>query len=516
MYLRDGHKLWLGMGKEPVYMIPQMANRHGLIAGATGTGKTITLKVLAESFSDMGVPVFLADIKGDLSGMCRSGEDSPNIQKRLTKLGVQNFSFTAYPTRFFDVYGKKGTPVRTTISQMGPDLLARLMELNETQEGILNIVFKVADDNNLLLLDLKDLKSMVRYVGEHAAELRNEYGNVTSQSVGAIQRSLLKLETGGGEIFFGEPALDIADWMCVDESGRGYLNILDCVELFQSPILYSTFLLWMLSELYEHLPEAGDLNQPKMVYFFDEAHLLFHDAPKALLQKVEQVVRLIRSKGVGVYFITQQPSDIPDSVLSQLGNKVQHALRAYTPNDQKALKAAAKAFRPNPEIDCEAALTELGTGEALISVLDEEGVPGIVERAFILPPRSFMGIAEDTLREQLIHSCPLYAKYSQEVDRQSAYEDLEKQEAVAKASAEKTADAAEKQKEKAAREKEQKQHATQRSRRQTPVEKALNATMTSIGREVGRDITKSITKSITGGSKSSGGFLRGILGSLLK
>lgn len=520
MYLADEKLVWIGKGGERVCLIPKMANRHGLIAGATGTGKTITLKVLAEAFSDMGTPVFLADIKGDLSGMCRPGEDSPNIQKRVTKLGIDGFTFSAYPTRFFDVYGKQGTPVRTTISNMGPDLLARLLELNETQEGILSIIFKVADDNELLLLDLKDLKALTRYVGEHAAELRNEYGNVTSQSVGAIQRSLLRLEQSGGDIFFGEPALDIADWMSVDENGRGFINILDCVTLFQSPILYSTFLLWMLSELYEHLPEAGDLEKPKMVFFFDEAHLLFSDAPKALLQKVDQVVKLIRSKGVGVYFISQQPSDIPDSVLSQLGNKVQHALRAYTPNDQKALKAAAKAFRPNPEIDCEAALTELGTGEALISVLDENGVPGIVQRAFVLPPRSFMGNIDDTLRQQMIHGCPLNAKYAEAVDRESAYEELQEQAEQAEAEAKKAAEEAQQEQEREAREKEKekaaKQHQAQRSRRASPVEKAMSATITSIGREVGRDIGKSLASGLTGSKKTGGGLLRGILGSLLK
>lgn len=303
-------------------MLPKMANRHGLIAGATGTGKTVTLKVLAESFSEMGVPVFLADIKGDVSGMCKAGESSEGFQKRLHKLGIENFEFKGFPVRFFDVFGKKGHPVRTTISEMGPDLLSRLLELNTTQSGIMTIIFKIADDQGLLLLDLKDLRSMVQYVGDNAAQFKTAYGNVSAQSVGAIQRALLRLEEQGGDVFFGEPALDIRDWLAVADDGRGYINLLHCVELFQTPLLYSTFLLWMLSELYDLLPEAGDPEKPKIVFFFDEAHLIFKDAPKSLLDKVEQIVRLIRSKGVGIYFITQQPSDIPDTVLSQLGNKL--------------------------------------------------------------------------------------------------------------------------------------------------------------------------------------------------
>ena len=440
MYLREEHKVWLAKGNDRVCLSPKMANRHGLIAGATGTGKTITLKVMAESFSDMGVPVFLADIKGDLSGMCKAGEQNENVQKRIDQMGIEGFAFQEYPTRFFDVFGKKGLPVRTTISEMGPDLIARLLDLNDTQTGILTIIFKIADDQGLLLLDLKDLKSMVRYVGDNNSEFRTEYGNISTQSIGSIQRALLRLEEQGGDIFFGEPALDIFDWMGTDQNGRGYMNILECDELFQQPLLYSTFMLWMLSELYENLPEAGDLEKPKMIFFFDEAHLLFDDAPKALLQKVEQVVRLIRSKGLGVYFITQMPSDVPENVLAQLGNKVQHALRAYTPNEQKAIKAAARSFRANPAFDCEQVLTELGTGEALVSVLDEDGVPTMAERAMILPPMSHMGMVDESVRDAVIKSGPLYDRYNRGIDRDSAYEYLErklKQEAVEEVEAQK-------------------------------------------------------------------------------
>ncbi len=355
MYLPKLHKVWLCQNSQGgIYLTPKMANRHGLIAGATGTGKTVTLKVLAESFSEMGVPVFLADIKGDVSGMILPGEDSEGFQKRIkNKLGLDiDWKFSGYPVRFWDVYGKMGLPVRTTISDMGPELLSRLLELNDTQSGVMNIVFRVADAQGLLLLDFKDLRSMVQYVGDHAAEIKMEYGNVSSQSIGAIQRALLRLEDQGGNIFFGEPALDIKDWFATDNDGRGVINLLHCTELFQNPLLYSTL--------------------PKMVFFFDEAHLIFKDAPRSLLDKVEQIVRLIRSKGIGIYFITQQPADIPDSVLAQLGNKLQHALRAYTPKERKGLKAAAQAFRPNPDLNAEAALGELGTGEVLVSLLDEE------------------------------------------------------------------------------------------------------------------------------------------------
>lgn len=415
-------KIWLAQSDKNLFLLPQMANRHGLIAGATGTGKTVTMKVMAESFSDMGVPVFLADIKGDLSGMCVPGVDTEDLRGRIERFGLEGFVYQGYPTRFWDIFGEAGHPVRVTVSEMGPTLLGRLLNLTEIQTGVLNIAFKVADEHGLLLLDLKDLRAMLQFVGENRAEFTTLYGNVSAASVGAIQRALLAFEAEGGEQFFGEPELDIRDWMRTDPSGRGYINILSSQRLIQSPKVYSTFLLWMLTELYEKLPEVGDLPRPRMIFFFDEAHLLFHDAPKALVQKIIQVVKLIRSKGVGVYFITQSPSDIPDEVLAQLSNRVQHALRAYTPAEQKAVRAAAKAFRVNPAFDTETALTELGVGEALVSFLDEEGVPVPVERAFILPPQSKMGQADGDKIKTLILSDEFDLKYRESVDRESAYE----------------------------------------------------------------------------------------------
>ena len=436
------NKIWMAQSDKRIFLLPGMANRHGLIAGATGTGKTITMKVMAESFSDMGVPVFLADIKGDLTGMCKPGADSADMQARIRRFGIENFSFHGYPTRFWDIFGEVGHPVRVTVSSMGPVLLARLLGLTEIQTGVLNIVFKVADDNGLLLLDLKDLRSMLQFVGENRAEFTVEYGNVSAASIGAIQRALLAFEQEGGEMFFGEPQLDILDWMDSDENGRGYINILSSQKLIQSPTVYATFLLWMLSELFERLPEVGDLDRPKMIFFFDEAHLLFDGMPKALLQKLIQVVKLIRSKGVGVYFITQSPSDIPGDVLAQLSNRVQHALRAYTPDELKAVRAAAKAFRANPAFNTEEAIKELGVGEALVTFLDEEGIPSIVERANILPPQSLMGAAGTEEIRRRIYADPLDAKYREAVDRESAYEiltrakiELEKQLAEAAAAA---------------------------------------------------------------------------------
>ena len=419
----DG-KIWLAQSDKNLYLLPAMANRHGLIAGATGTGKTITMKVMAESFSDMGVPVFMADVKGDLSGMCRPGTDSENMRSRIERFGMENFQYKAYPTRFWDIFGEKGHPVRVTISEMGPVLLSRLLNLTEVQSGVLNIVFKVADEHGLLLLDLKDLRAMLQYVGDNRAEFTTLYGNVSSASVGAIQRALLAFEGEGGELFFGEPCLDIRDWMRSDIDGRGYINILSSDRLIQSPTVYSTFLLWMLTELFEKLPEVGDLDKPRMIFFFDEAHLLFDGAPKALVQKIVQVVKLIRSKGVGVYFISQSPSDIPNDVLAQLSNRVQHALRAYTPDEQKAVRAAARAFRKNPAFDTEEALMSVGVGEALVSFLDEEGIPSVVERSFILPPQSLMGPAEDRAVQSLIVSDEFDLKYRESVDRESAYEIL--------------------------------------------------------------------------------------------
>ncbi|MCI7137456.1 MAG: helicase HerA-like domain-containing protein [Candidatus Limivicinus sp.] len=420
----NDRKIWLAQSDKNLYLLPSMANRHGLIAGATGTGKTITMKVMAESFSDLGVPVFMADVKGDLSGMCRPGADSENMRSRIARFGMENFQYKPYPTRFWDIFGEKGHPVRVTISEMGPVLLSRLLNLTEVQAGVLNIVFKVADEHGLLLLDLKDLRAMLQYVGDNRAEFTTMYGNVSSASVGAIQRALLSFEGEGGELFFGEPALDIRDWMRTDIDGRGYINILSSDRLIQSPTVYSTFLLWMLTELFEKLPEVGDLDKPRMIFFFDEAHLLFDGAPKALVQKIVQVVKLIRSKGVGVYFISQSPSDIPNDVLAQLSNRVQHALRAYTPDEQKAVRAAARSFRKNPGFDTEEVLMALGVGEALVSFLDEEGVPSVAERAFILPPQSLMGPAEERAVQSLIVSDEFDLKYRENVDRESAYEIL--------------------------------------------------------------------------------------------
>ena len=420
----SNHKIWMAQSDKNVYIEPSMANRHGLIAGASGTGKTITLKVMAESFSSLGVPVFLADIKGDLSGMCQEGLDNEGMQKRIKRFGIDTWSYCSFPTRFWDIFGEQGHPIRVTVSDMGPTLLARLLELSDVQSGVLDIVFRIADDNGLLLIDMKDLRSMLQYIGDNRKDFITEYGNISTQSIGAIQRSLLRLEDEGGNLFFGEPALDIFDWISTDYTGRGFINILTSTKLVHSPLLYATFLLWMLSELFEKLPEVGDLDKPRMVFFFDEAHLLFKDAPKALVSKIEQIVKLIRSKGVGVYFISQSPSDIPDEVLAQLSNRVQHALRAYTPAELKAVKVAAQTFRENPNFKTEDVICELGVGEALVSFLDDQGIPGIVERAFILPPQSKMGEADQGLIDSTISSSNLELKYRNRVDRESAYEEL--------------------------------------------------------------------------------------------
>ena len=499
MYLSDNEKIWLATGSERVYLEPSMANRHGLIAGATGTGKTVTLKVIAESFSEMGVPVFLADIKGDLSGMCLPGSENKHIRRSIDNMGIENFTYTSFPVRFFDVYAKNGHPVRTTVSEMGPDLLARLLGLNDIQSGVLRIVFRIADEKELLLLDLKDLRSMLKYVGDNATKFKLKYGNVSAQSIGAIQRAMLTLEDEGGDIFFGEPALDISDWFDWDDQGRGVMNILECAELFQHPLLYSTFLLWMLSELYELLPEAGDLDKPKIAFFFDEAHLLFNGAPKALLEKVEQVVRLIRSKGVSVWFITQNPSDIPESVLGQIGNRVQHALRAYTPNDQKALRYAARSFRVNPEFNTETVLQELAVGEALVSVLDPKGVPTIVERAGILPPRSSMNAVDPSEIAKCVKSSPLAEKYNKTLDRESAFEILNEAEEEARKEAEKAAKEEEKAKEKAAKEKEKaakskttKKSSAKKSAASKVVDKTVSSAASTIGRELGKQFIRGL------------------------
>lgn len=512
MYLPDKNLIWAASADQPVCLLPGMANRHGLIAGATGTGKTVTLKVLAEGFSDAGVPVFLGDVKGDVSGLAKPGVQSDSIDQRLSALGISDFTYSAYPVRFWDVYGKQGIPVRTTISAMGPDLLARILGLNDVQSQVLSIVFKIADDSKLLLIDTKDLKSMLTHVSNNAATYQPTYGAMSTQTLATIQRNVVQLEGAGGETFFGEPALDINDWLATDTDGRGIINILSCVQLVQNPLLYSTFLLWMLSDLYETLPEAGDLAKPKIVFFFDEAHLLFQEAPKALLSKVEQVARLVRSKGVGIYFITQVPSDVPDNVLSQLGNKVQHALRAYTPSDQKAAHAAAQGFRPNPAFDTEKVLGELGIGEVLVSLLDDQGVPGMVERAKVLPPRSFLGVADDALINQSVTSCPLYPKYATAVDDISAYEVLTQQDTQAAAGAAPVAGsvplagvgpgaampaggvsaAGPTKAELAAQKQAETQQARAQAQRQTEISRVVSSTVSSVGREVGRQLVRGL------------------------
>lgn len=490
------NRLIVGRGEKEAYILPNMANRHGLICGATGTGKTITLKVMAESFSDMGVPVFLADVKGDLAGCVKAGVRSEAIDKRLSGMGYDPnaFSYKSFPVRFWDVYGEGGHPVRTTVSEMGASLLSRLLGLTDVQTGVLSIAFRVADDNGWLLTDLKDIRSMVSYITDHSSELLNKYGNISKQSAGAIQRALLQLEDAGGELFFGEPDIKISDWMQNDENGRGYINILHCAKLFQSPLLYSTFMLWLLAELFEELPEVGDPEKPKLVFFFDEAHLLFSGAKGALTEKVEQVVKLIRSKGVGVYFITQQPSDIPNSVLAQLGNRVQHALRAYTPLEQKAIKAAAQSFRANPNFNTEEAITDLGTGEALISFLDEKGRPSVVERAVILPPQSSMGAIDDDRRKAEIRADDLYGKYENAVDNESAYEIINAKSEAEAEEKRKEEEKKAKEEEKKAKEKEKNKKTT--TKKKSAAEKMASSAMNTIGRELGKSVTRGILGTI--------------------
>ncbi|MCT8971272.1 DUF853 domain-containing protein [Microbaculum marinisediminis] len=419
----DG-KIYVGTSVKPEYVHLRYANRHGLVTGATGTGKTVTLQILAEGFSNAGVPVFCADVKGDLSGIAAAGEPKDFLLKRAETIGLTDYRFQATPTIFWDLFGDQGHPVRTTVTEMGPLLLSRLLELSEAQEGALNIAFRLADDEGLAILDLKDLRSLLEYLASVGSEITTSYGNVTKQTIGAIQRRLLVLENQGAEYFFGEPALEIADLMRTDRDGRGIVNVLAADKLISSPRLYATFLLWLLSELFEELPEVGDPDKPKLVFFFDEAHLLFDDAPDALIDKVEQVVRLIRSKGVGVYFVTQNPLDVPDKVLAQLGNRVQHALRAYTPREQKAVKTAADTFRPNPDFDTARVITELGVGEALVSTLEEKGVPSVVQRTLIRPPASRLGPLDERERAAAILSSPVSGIYDTARDRESAYEIL--------------------------------------------------------------------------------------------
>ncbi len=423
---------------EDVCLLPAMANRHGLIAGATGTGKTVTLQKIAESFSNIGVPVFMADVKGDLTGIGKAGTLSEKLEQRLQKIGIDNWTAQENPVALWDIFGGQGHPVRATVSDLGPLLLSRLLDLNDTQSGVLHLVFKIADDNGLLLLDFKDLQTMLRHVGDNAKTFQTQYGNISAASVGAIQRGLLVLAEQGAAHFFGEPMLDIHDLIKTNNDGKGMINILASEKLYQQPKLYATYLLWVLSELFERLPEIGDVEQPKLVFFFDEAHLLFNDAPKVLLEKIEQVVRLTRSKGIGVYFVSQNPMDIPETILGQLGNRVQHALRAFTPKDQKAVKVTAQTMRANPDFDTEQAITELATGEALISFLDEKGSPGIVQKASVIAPGSRMGAISDEERNALINQSVLYSRYEEEIDRFSAYEALQQQGTASVATPEQT------------------------------------------------------------------------------
>ena len=535
------NEIWVASdGDAKLCIKSKYANRHGLIAGATGTGKTVTLKVMAESFSDAGVPVFLSDIKGDLSGMCKPGEEKESITKRVAELGMgEDFSFKAYPTVFWDIFGKKGLPLRTTISEFGPMLLAKLLDLNQIQTDILNIIFKIADDEGLLLIDLKDLKSMLNYVSENAADYKAEYGNIAPQSVNAIMRGLVALGDKGGDVFFGEPALDINDWF-VTKDGKGMINVLDATTIINDPGIYATFMLWMLAELFEIMPEVGDLEKPKMVFFFDEAHLLFKDTPKALLQKIEQVVKLIRSKGIGVYFITQNPSDIPDEVLAQLGNKVQHALRAYTPAEQKGIKAAAQSYRANPDFDTAEIITNLGIGEAVVSFIEDDGAPAMVRKAKVLPPQSYLGAIDDMMRAAVISMSDLAEKYKDMVDRDSAYEFLqrlqveisqkqeeerqaeiarkeaEKQAEIERKEAEKQAKAAQKEAEKQAREAEKEE-----KKKKDAIKKGVATVAGTAAGTIGRQIGKTLGKSGGKFGSSLGGNLgaslgRGVLSTLFK
>jgi DNA helicase HerA-like ATPase len=485
---QQARPLMIAKGETDIAVLSSMANRHGLIAGATGTGKTVTLRVLAEQFSRIGVPVFMADVKGDLSGIAMAGGDRPEFSDRAKKLGISDYAFDACPVVFWDLFGQQGHPVRTTISEMGPLLFTRILDLNEVQSGVLTLIFKIADDNGLLLLDLKDLRAMAQFVGDNAAEFRTSYGNISAASIGAIQRGLLALEEQGGGAFFGEPALDLSDLMQMVAGGRGVVNILAADRLMQSPKLYATFLLWMLAELYETLPEVGDPEKPKLVFFFDEAHLLFTDAPKALEDKIEQVVRLIRSKGVGIYFVTQNPLDVPETVLGQLGNRVQHALRAFTPRDQKAVKAAAETFRQNPELDVAKAITELAVGEALVSVLDAKGAPTVVDRAQVCPPRSRLAPLTPDERAAVIRGSVLFGHYEKTVDRESAYEKLKARMETEKAEEAATAG-----------------RAGRSAEPQSEASKMIGAMAKSaahaIGSQIGRQLIRGVLGSLFGGSK---------------
>ncbi|HWM46978.1 MAG TPA: DUF853 domain-containing protein [Xanthobacteraceae bacterium] len=508
-------KIFIGQSGKPEYLTLALANRHGLVAGATGTGKTVTLQVMAEGLSREGVAVFAADVKGDLSGIAAAGEMKDALVKRAEGMGL-DYEPDRFPVVFWDLFGEQGHPLRATISELGPLLLARLLDLNDTQEGVLNIVFRVADEQGLPLLNLKDLQSMLAFIAEHASELTTQYGNVSKASVGAIQRQLLVLENQGADQFFGEPALNLKDFLKTDRDGRGYINILAADKLMNNPRLYATFLLWLLSELFEELPEVGDRDKPKLCFFFDEAHLLFTDAPKALLDKIEQVVRLIRSKGVGVYFVTQNPLDVPDKVLAQLGNRVQHALRAFTPRDQRAVKAAADTFRPNPSLDTGSVIMELGKGEALVSFLEGNGAPSIVERAMIRPPASRIGPLTPDERKAVMQSSPLKGKYDQTIDSESAYEILTERIKTTAATADQPAQAGEggvlgqiggfigaifgtNNK---------------RGQRLSPGQIIARTVARSIGSEVARQASRSVGGGITG--RVTGQIVRGTLGGILR
>ncbi|MEM6850748.1 MAG: helicase HerA-like domain-containing protein [Pseudomonadota bacterium] len=493
--------LFIGKSGKAETLALKRANRHGLIAGATGTGKTVTLQILAEGFSEAGVPVFCADVKGDLSGLSQAGEMKDFLEERAETVGLAPYEMDGFPVVFWDLFGKKGHPIRTTISEMGPLLIARLLGLNETQEGVLALAFRLADDEGLLLLDLKDLRAMLGHVAERASELRTLYGNVSKASIGAIQRRLLTLEDQGARNFFGEPALDLHDFLQTDASGRGVINILMAEQLMTAPKLYATFLLWLLSELFEQLPEVGDPDKPKLVFFFDEAHLLFDDAPEALVDKIEQVVRLIRSKGVGVYFVTQNPADVPDSVLSQLGNRVQHALRAFTPREQKAVRAAAQTFRQNPKFDVEEAITQLGVGEALVSTLLKKGEPSVVQRTLIRPPSSRMGPITTPERKEIVAGSVLAGAYDKRVDRKSAYEILQArgEEAAEAALAQSEAEATTKTARRTAKSsasKSKRTTRTRRSSRQSPTEAAFKSVARAFGTQIGRAIARGVLGSL--------------------
>ncbi|WP_416061096.1 helicase HerA-like domain-containing protein [Pseudooceanicola antarcticus] len=505
----EDNSIFVGGAELPQWLNLKRANRHGLVAGATGTGKTVTLQILCEGLSAQGVPVFVADVKGDLSGLSQPGTSKDFLEKRAATIGFDDYAYEACPVIFWDVFGKQGHPVRSTISEMGPTLLARLLELNDTQEGVLFVAFEVADDQGLMLLDIDDLRAMLTYLGENAAEIRKEYGNVSAASIGAIQRRLLKLQAAGAEQFFGEPALELADFMRTTRDGRGYVNILAADDLILSPGVYGTVLLWLLSELFEELPEVGDPEKPRLVFFFDEAHLLFDDAPKALLERLGQVVRLIRSKGVGVYFVTQNPQDVPDEVLGQLGNRVQHALRAYTPRDAKAVRTAAQTFRQNPELDTETVITELGVGEALTSFLDAKGVPGIVQRTLIRPPSSRLGPVTEAERRGVMNISPVAGQYDKAVDRDSAHEILTRRaEEMARKREEEEAREAEEKEEAARAKREAREARTARSYSMPRTRRRRSSNRQSIGEAAAKSIVRAVSTQV------GRALVRGLLGSL--